>query len=158
MRLFLKKILLVIAATAIFAMVLIFLAITQNYITEHVRHNKILESHQNLFNLLEHPVNTFMLATESRISSAPGNGKQCFYLVAQIRRFNTSHLEIESFYKNKTVQINFLKNNEFENMPYELNMIENWNLQKRNIKDKIYAVYTLQVNGEEMNPIDLRCL
>lgn len=126
----------------------------------YIDNNQILKKYVTEFQNIEHPSNTSSVMLRSGIFPLPGNGSNCNYFVAEIRRFSADKSNINNFYRDKGIPFSLIKNGGFgQEVPYGFNELANWNAISTVSNDDLYLIYTLNADFKNYhkNTIDLRC-
>ena len=161
-----KRIILAIVLIPIIRISIFITWLIYRYRTEvNIPNNQILDKYVTEFRHLSHPLNTSSIAFYNGIYRSPGNGAGCFYFVAEIRKFSGDRKNIQEYYLNRGIQIEFLEEERFglgnqpfdSPIPYGYHRLSTWNLFDRELSPNIYLIFSLSGNYEQFDSFDLRC-
>jgi hypothetical protein len=123
----------------------------------YVANNQRLREYEQDFREIAHPTETFAVAFKRSVLPPPGNGKHCFFLVGEVRRYAGDRSEIETFYANRQVQLQFFVDNKLKKFPYSgLDQLSDWDVTQLN-SNEYYLVFTLNSRIDDYYSNDLRC-
>lgn len=123
----------------------------------HVDNNQILGEYERTFRKIDHPPDTAPVTFKRLVTRPPGNGSHCFYFVGEVRSFSGDRVNIEAFYADEQIQLQFFDQAQLESLPYDwLGQRADWGIATNSNKD-YYLIYTLNSRIDDYLSVDLRC-
>lgn len=120
--------------------------------------NQILSEYEQAFRKTAHPLNTSEVAFKRLVTRPPGNGSHCFYFVGEVRSFSVDQAQIEDFYADQQIQLQFFENEQLSKFPYSwLSQLADWEISKTNSSNNYYLIYILNSRIDDYTSLDLRC-
>lgn len=124
----------------------------------YIANNQRLSAYEQDFRRITHPTNTSAVAFERSVLPPPGNGSHCFFLVGEVRRFSGDRSNIETFYADQQVQLQFFVDNKLEKSPYRwLDQLSDWEISQPSSNEHYYLVFMLNSRIDDYYSVDLRC-